>query len=102
MKTKPDKTWEYAFYTANLQLDAGTYTVYAVNQPKTKDQMGPDAASVGMALKKPFITAEISPSTISKGEPFTVSGIAEGIPPDVQIWILGKNYYSNSTVLRQL
>jgi hypothetical protein len=98
VKTKPDKSWEYVFYTANLQLGAGTYTVYAVNQPKTEEQVGPDAARVGMALKKPFITAEISPATISQGVPVTVSGVAEGIPPYVQIWILGKNYYSNSTV----
>ena len=77
-------------------MDAGTYTIYAVSQPKTKDQLGPDAANVGIILKKPFITAEISPATISKGAPFTVSGFAEGNPETVQIWILGKNYYSTS------
>ena len=92
VKTKPDKTWEYAFYTANLKLDAGTYTIYAVNQPKAKDQLGPAAANVGMALKKPFITAEISSSNVVKGQPFTVTGIAEGIPPEVQIWIIGDTY----------
>ena len=74
VKTKPDKTWEYVYYTANLPVDAVTYTIYAVSQPKTKDQAGPDAANVGIILKKPFITAEISPATISKGVPFTVSG----------------------------
>jgi hypothetical protein len=98
VKTKPDKTWEYVWYTANLKLDAGTYNVYAVNQPKALDQAGPAAAGVGIIVKKPFITAGISPATVSKGVPFTVSGVAEGIPPNVQIWILGKNYYSNSTV----
>jgi hypothetical protein len=98
VKTKPDKTWEYVYYTANLPVDAGTYTIYAENQPKTKDQLGPDGADVGVILKKPFITAEISPATISKGVPFTVSGFAEGIPPNVQIWILGKNYYSKAIV----
>jgi hypothetical protein len=98
VKTKPDKTWEYAWYTANLALDAGTYTIYAASRPKAEDQSGPAAANVGIIVKKPFITAGISPATISKGVPFTVSGVAEGIPPDVQVWILGKNYYSNSTV----
>jgi hypothetical protein len=97
VKTKPDKTWEYTWYTANLKLDAGTYTIYAASQPKAKDQLGSAAANVGIIVKKPFITAEISPATISNGMPFTVSGIAEGIPPDVQIWILGKNYLSKST-----
>jgi hypothetical protein len=98
VKTKPDKTWEYTWYTANLNLDAGTYSVYAVSQPKAKDQLGPDAANVGIIVKKPFITAGISPAIISKGVPFTVSGFAEGIPPNVQIWILGKNYSSTSMV----
>jgi len=97
VKTKPDKTWEYAFYTANLPLDAGTYSVYAVNQPKAKDQLGPDAANVGIILKKPFISAGISPSSVSKGQPFTVKGIAEGFPPVVQIWIIGDNYVFNTT-----
>jgi hypothetical protein len=97
VKTKPDKTWEYFFYTANLRLDAGTYSVYAVSQPKAEDQLGPDAANVGMALKKPFITANVSSSNVVKGQPFTVTGIAEGIPPEVQIWIIGDNYVFNTT-----
>jgi hypothetical protein len=97
VKTRPDKTWEYFFYTANLPFDAGTYSVYAVSQPKAKDQPGPTAANVGIALKKPFITAEISPSSVSKGQPFTIKGIAEGIPPAVQIWIIGDNYVFNTT-----
>ncbi len=98
VNTKPDKTWEYTWYTANLKLDAGTYNVYAVSQPKALDQAGPVAAGVGIIVKKPFITAEISPATISQGVPFTVSGIAEGNPETVQVWILGKNYYSTSMV----
>ncbi len=51
VKTKPDKTWEYAYYTANLKWGAGTYTIYALSQPKTVDQVDPDAAHVGIALK---------------------------------------------------
>jgi hypothetical protein len=98
VKTKPDKTWEYTWYSANLKLDAGTYNVYAVSQPKALDLAGPAAAGVGIIVKKPFITAEISPSSVSKGGPFTVSGVAEGIPKTVQVWILGKNYYSKSVV----
>jgi hypothetical protein len=95
VKTNPDTTWEYSWYTANLPVDAGSYTVYAVSQPKAKGDTSP-AASVSIILKKPFITAEISPSTITKGMPMTVSGFAEGNPPTVQIWILGKNYYLTS------
>ena len=98
VKTNPDKTWEYAFYTANLKLDAGTYTIFALSQPKAKDQMGPGAASIGMALKKPYLTANISSSNVVKGQPLTVTGIAEGIPPEVQIWVIGDNYaYTTKT-----
>ena len=60
VKTKPDKTWEYSFYTANLPLDAGVYNIFAVNQPKAKDQLGPDAASVGFIIKRPFTGVTIS------------------------------------------
>ena len=52
VKTKPDKTWEYTWYTYDLRLDAGTYTIYAVSQPKTEDQLGPDAANVGINPSK--------------------------------------------------
>ncbi|MDO9325951.1 MAG: hypothetical protein Q7T80_13460 [Methanoregula sp.] len=98
VKTKPDKSWEYVFYTANLPLDAGTYTVYAVSQPKAKDQLGPAAANAGIILKKPFITTEITPSSVLKGQPFTVKGIAEGMPLVVQIWIIGEAYtYTTKT-----
>ncbi|MFA6364474.1 hypothetical protein [Methanoregula sp.] len=90
--TKPDKTWEYFFYTDNLNLDAGTYTVYAESQPKTADPPDSGAADVGMALKKPYITANMSSQNVVKGQPFTVTGIAEGIPPEVQVWIFGDKY----------
>ncbi|MEI7857101.1 MAG: hypothetical protein WCH85_06310 [Methanomicrobiales archaeon] len=100
VKTKPDKTWEYTWYTSNHKLDAGTYTVYAVSKPESKDQFNDltTYGTVGIIYKKPFITGEVSPSSVSKGQPFTVKGIAEGIPPNVQVWILGKNYYSKSIV----
>jgi hypothetical protein len=98
VKTKPDKTWEYVFYTANLPVDAGSYTVYAVSEPKAKNHLGSDAASVSIILKKPFITAEITPSSVSKGQPFTVTGTAEGEPAAVQLWIFGNNYgYTTTT-----
>ena len=52
VKTNPDKTWEYVFYTANLPVDAGTYNIYAVSQPKALDQAGPAAVGDGIILKK--------------------------------------------------
>ncbi|MDD4137511.1 MAG: hypothetical protein PHT99_06410, partial [Methanoregula sp.] len=99
VKTKPDKTWEYTWYTSALRMDAGSYTVYAVTKPETKDHFGDltTYGTVSIIYKKPFITGEITPSSVSPGQPFTISGVAEGIPPDVQIWILGKNYLFKST-----
>jgi hypothetical protein len=92
VKTRPDKTWEYSWYTANLPLYAGTYTLYAVSQPKATDQAGTAAASIGIIVKKPFIRAQISPASVTGGQPFTVNGTAEGDPPAVQIWIFGDHY----------
>ena len=98
VKTKADKSWEYVYYTHNLNVDAGSFTVYAVSQPKANDQLvGVSSANVSIILKKPFLTGEISPASVSKGEPFTVSGTAEGDPESIQIWILGKTSYSKST-----
>jgi len=96
--TKPDKTWEYFWYTDNLNVDAGTYAVYAESQPKAADQLDSGAADIGMALKKPYITANMSSLHVIKGQPVTVTGIAEGIPPEVQVWIFGDNYaYTTKT-----
>jgi hypothetical protein len=100
VKTKPDNTWEYTYYTSNGELGAGTYTIYAVSQPNTKDQFN-DLTTYGttsIILKKPFITAGISPSSVSKGQPFTVRGAAEGDPRTVQIWIIGDNFLYNTIV----
>ena len=91
-KTNPDNTWEYSYYTANLPFDAGTYIIYAASQPTSADQMGADAANAGIILKKPYITAKLSSPDIVKGTPFTVTGVAEGIPQEVQTWIFGNNY----------
>jgi hypothetical protein len=98
VKTKPDKTWEYTLYTYNLGIHPGPYTIYAVSQPKTKDQLnGETFSNVSIILKQPFITAEISPTSIPKGQPFTITGYAEGNPRAVQIWIVGNNYLFNTT-----
>jgi hypothetical protein len=97
VKTKPDKTWEYSFYTANLPFDAGSYSIYAASQPKAKDQLGPEAAQISLIIKKPYIMANISPLSVVKGQPFTVTGTAEGIPPAIQVWIFGNNYVFNKT-----
>ena len=90
---KPDKSWEYIFYSGNLGLNPGTYTIYAVSQPETKDQVDrAKFSTTTIILKKPFVSAGISPSSVPKGQPFTVTGLAEGDPSVVHIWIIGDNY----------
>jgi len=98
VKTKPDGTWEYLFYTANLPFDAGSYTLYAVSSPVAVSQFS-DSTTYGTAsiiLKKPFISAEISPNPVVRGKAFAVTGFAEGDPLEVQIWIIGNNYASTA------
>ncbi|WP_292426146.1 hypothetical protein [Methanoregula sp.] len=93
VKTNEDKTWDYPWYTSGLRLDAGSYTVYATSEPKTADQFaGTPYGTTSIIIKKPYISANISSLNVVKGQPFTVTGIAEGIPPEVQIWIIGNNY----------
>jgi PGF-CTERM protein len=91
-----DNTWSYKWGTATIDLDAGTYTIYAVSQAADKDRDGclPDAAfsTVSIILKKPFINAEPSQTTVAKGDRLYINGKAEGQPGSVAIWILGKNY----------
>jgi hypothetical protein len=100
VKTKPDTTWEYAWYTSDLRLDAGTYTIYAVTTPETKAEFNDSTTygTVGIIYKKPFLMTAISPKTILKGQPFTVNGYAEGDPASVQLWIFGNNFFSLITV----
>jgi trimeric autotransporter adhesin len=94
VQAQADHTWEYRLNTTGLGISSGTYTIYAVSQPTTKDQFG-DLTTYGttsIILKKHTGTATISPSPVLKGERFTVSGTAEDYPEAVQIWIIGDNY----------
>jgi len=102
-----DDTWEYRWDTSNLAdtgsvLDAGTYTVYAVSAKK--DDKGADVdkshlsgvkyKTFSVVLKKAFVTAQTSGTTLAKGDEFKVTGTAEGKPNSVHIWIFGKNFRS--------
>jgi len=90
-----DNTWEYKWQTANLNIDAGTYTLYAVATPSDKDNLADTQyATVSIIIRKPFVTAVASQSTIAQGDKFYIRGVAEGKPSEgVAIWILGKNYF---------
>jgi len=97
-----DDTYEFKWQTANLEMDAGTYTVYAVSAPRDKDHLS-DAQydTVSLVIKKPYIQATASASTVAKGDKLYIRGTAEGDPAKgVAIWILGKNkvLYATETV----
>ena len=67
--------------TANYALDAGTYTIYAVSQPYNKDNLGQAAyGTVSIIIKKPFVSATASQSTVAKGDRIYITGTAEGDP----------------------
>jgi PGF-CTERM protein len=88
-----DNTWSWKWGTANYALDAGTYTIYAVSQPYDKNHLANSAyGTVSIIIKKPFVSATASQSTVAKGDRVYVTGTAEGDPNSVQVWIMGKNY----------
>jgi len=95
-----DNTWSWKWGTSSVALDAGTYTIYAVSQPREKNDNDPSSGlgeaaygTVSIIIKKPFISATASQSTVAKGDAVFITGTAEGQPSSgVKIWILGKNY----------
>ena len=97
---KSDDTWEYKWDTSGSILDAGTYTIYATSDfalksgtNKTLSDVMYDTVSV--VIKKPFVTATTSSSTVAKGDKLYIRGTAEGNPTQgVGVWILGKNYWN--------
>jgi len=97
-----DDTYEFKWQTANLEMDAGTYTVYAVSSPRDVDHLN-DAQydTVSLVIKKPYIQATASASVVAKGDKLYIRGTAEGDPSKgIAIWILGKNkvLYATETV----
>jgi PGF-CTERM protein len=93
-----DNTWSWKWGTANYALDAGTYTIYAVSQPSDKSDLEQAAyGTVSIIIKKPFVSATASQSTVAKGDRIYITGTAEGDPNSVMIWVLGKNFYDKDT-----
>jgi PGF-CTERM protein len=93
-----DNTWSWKWGTANYALDAGTYTIYAVSQPNDKSHLANAAyGTVSIIIKKPFVSATASQSTVAKGDRVYITGTAEGDPGSVYIWIMGKNYATKNS-----
>jgi len=99
-----DNTWSWKWGTATVALDAGTYTIYAVSQPNAYGSATLANAAFGtvsIIIKKPFISATASQSTVAQGDRLYITGTAEGNPtPGVKIWILGKNYPTTAAQIR--
>jgi len=88
-----DNTWSWQWGTQSYALDAGTYTIYAVSEPNDANNLLNDAyGTVSVIIKKPFVSATASQSTVAQGDDLYITGTAEGQPTAVHIWILGKNY----------
>jgi PGF-CTERM protein len=90
-----DNTWSWKWGTSTVALDAGTYTIYAVSQPRWNYGTALSEAAYGtvsIIIKKPFVSATASQSTVAQGDKIFITGTAEGQPKAVMIWILGKNY----------
>ncbi|UUX93708.1 MEMAR_RS02690 family S-layer glycoprotein [Methanoplanus endosymbiosus] len=95
---KTDDTWSYKWDTSNIPLDAGTYTIYVVSGNVDKSGLTTvKYDTVSIVIKKPFVTATTSASTVAKGDKLYIRGTAEGNPTQgVGIWVLGKNYWNGA------
>jgi len=87
------KEWEYLWQTANLNIDSGAYTIYAVAAPVDKTFLTTtEYSTVSVIIKKPFVSAQVSPSVVASGDTLFIRGIASGQPENgVAVWIFGKN-----------
>ena len=90
-----DNTWKYKWDTSDFTtvLDAGSYTIYAVSEPLCRGDVSEATyETASIVLKKPFITARLSSTTVASGDEFKITGTASGNPNSVYVWIFGKNY----------
>ena len=102
---KADDTWSRKWNTADLvtkskSIDAGGYTIYAVSAPKDKNHLSEAKYSTASVnLRSGFISATTSGATVAKGDDLKITGIAQGNPLNVFVWIFGKNYYGKPSDL---
>jgi hypothetical protein len=92
--------WEYRLLTAPLGIGPGVYWIYAVSDPDNLEDLA-NAGSFSTAtvlLEEPTITAEVVPSSVRKGDRFTVSGKLKEYPDMLQVWIIGDNFLYNATI----
>ena len=127
VSVKTDNTWEYKWDTSRISLDAGSYTIYATSlltngkssgaldvTGKESEKYGSEIegqtgkwavklsdseyATVSISLKKPFLSAVPSGSTVAKGDNLYIRGTAEGDPNSLNIYIFGTNLFMSESV----
>lgn len=119
VSVRSDNTWEYNWYTKNLTIDTGDYTIYASSRPDDWQALesaqchecSPAGTSCAAWTKKPFtlnkptITGDIAPKTVKivccDPVSIVVSGTATGImadtaeefysPVPIAYWVFGEN-----------
>ena len=105
---KADKTWEKKIEAATFKnFDAGTYTVYAVTKelPLKEDSKLVGTvkwseytyATVSLPLKQPFLTAQLSATTVAQDSELIITGTAESADK-LLLYIFGNNYFLNTTI----
>jgi len=100
VRVDSDDTWSYKWNTAGLPLDAGGYTIYAISEPRGRNELlGARYATASISLRDGFLTATTSGATVAKGDKLTIFGTAQGRPDNIYIWIFGKNYYGEPGAL---
>ena len=90
-----DDTWSYKWNTADIgrRLNAGNYTIYAVAEPRSRDNLSDTKhASIDIQLKLPSIKAATSSDTVARGDDLVLDGTVTGRPDSVRIWIIGPDY----------
>ena len=94
-----DNTWELKWQTANLEIEAGAYTIYALSAPRNKQSLNNALYdSITLVVKKPHFQSTLSSNVVAKGNKFFIYGTAEGGPSSgVAVWIIGKNYVTYAT-----
>lgn len=92
-----DDTWSYEWDTSKITdiRELGNYQIHAVCEPKNKNDLSAGKyATVSVVLKNPFIAAALSQSVVAQGDRLILSGVAEGNPNNVYLWIFGEIYRS--------
>jgi hypothetical protein len=90
-----DNTWSYEWDTKKIKdiRESGTFTIYAVSESKNKEDFTKARyATLSVILKNPFISGVVSKSFVARGDELFITGIAEGNPDNIFLWVFGKNY----------